>query len=558
MPVAFSTECGPERAPGRAAETASSVRILAVSVDRDIALPLESLLRAAGCEVCLVNSPDEALAAIDALPPALILLEAGRAAGALDFCRLLKGCPDTAAIPVILITHAGERELRSEGLRLGADDFLILPFQPEEWLERIQLHEGRSRRRDHDLLLRNFSGRCRSEAVAIESERRLRDLADRAPLAIWIMGPGSVLTFYNRRTVLFAGREMSQIAAGGWRSLIHPEDRSAAYSRYLAAAAARRCFRIECRMRRANGRYRWVVHTATPRFVNGVFSGYIGASMDITDLKRNQERQLADGKHEGLSVLTAGIAHDFNNLLSTIFVEADLASSGLSGASPARENIERIGAVATRASGIVRLLMAYAGDGEIERQPVDLSLCGRETLQLLKSSLPKNTAIEARLDFGTPPVCANPPQIRQVILNLLTNAVEALASGNGTITIVTGALRVSGPSAGDWGEDLPEGDYGHLSVSDTGSGMTAEVRARIFDPYYTTKFLGRGLGLAMVHGIIRSHGGAIRVSSGPAGSTFEIVLPCAHRNARPQRSDPYLSMDVDGLCTTPLADVPLR
>ena len=529
MPVAFSTEWGAQRVTSRSAESAGCVRILAVAVDRDIVTSLEELLNPAGREVCLVNSPDEAFAAIAVVQPSLVLLEPGRGAGALEFCRQLKDCPDTAAIPVVLITHSGDRELRREGLRRGASDFLTLPLQPDEWVERIHMHERRSTR---------TSGPPVGVPEDLATLRRFHQLADLAPVALWVMGPGGTLTDCNRRTLLFAGKEMTHLTGGGWRSLIHPDDRSGADSRYLAAAAGRRSFRIECRMRRANGRYRWVVHTGTPRFLNGEFSGYIGASLDITDLKRNQERQLADGKRAGLSVLTAGIAHDFNNLLSTIFVEADLALSGLPGASPVRENIERIGAVAVRASGIVRLLMAYAGDGEVEMQPVDLSLCGRETLQLLKSSLPKNTVIEARLDFGTPPVCANPPQIRQVILNLLTNAVEALASGSGTITVVSSAFRVSGPCAEDWGEDLPEGDYGHLSVSDTGTGMSAEVRPRIFDPYYTTKFLGRGLGLAMVHGIIRSHGGAIRVSSGPAGSTFEILLPCAQPDVRrPPYSD---------------------
>ncbi len=531
MPVAFSTDCRAESAHSRPAETACRVRILALVVDRNIRAGLEELLRAEGRELCVVNSADEALAAIAAVPPSLVLLGPGYGAGALELCRRLKGGPDTAAIPIVLITRPGDRELRLEGLRLGAADFLILPPHPVEWLERIDL----------------LSEHRRSEQVLIESERRFRELADHAPVAIWVIGPGNALAFCNRRTLLFAGRQMTQLAAGGWASLVHPDDRAGVYSHYLAAVAESRTFRIECRMRRANGRYRWVVHTGTPRFVNGVFSGYIGTSTDITDLKRNQERELAAGKLEGLTVLTAGIAHDFNNLLSTIFVEADLACSELPSASPVRENIERIGAVAVRASGIVGLLRAYAGDGQVTMQPLNLSMCGRETLQLLKSSLPKNTAVEARLDFGMPPVCANPPQIRQVILNLLTNAAEALVSGSGTIRVETSIHRVSGPCAGDWGENLPEGDYGHLSVSDTGSGMTAEVKARIFDPYYTTKFLGRGLGLAMVHGIVRSHGGAIRVSSGPAGSTFEILLPCVHKNAR--------SLDIDGVRTTAWATV---
>lgn len=237
------------------------------------------------------------------------------------------------------------------------------------------------------------------------------------------------------------------------------------------------------------------------------------------------------GKRESLGVLAAGIAHDFNNLLSTIFAEADLAVAELPGGCPARENIERIGAVALRAAEIVQMLLVYAGQGQVAtKQPVSLSSCVREILQLLEASLPQSASVETVLDFHMPAIDANAPQVRHLILNLLRNAVEALPEGRGVITIESGPFTVKSPVSKDWGEDLPCGEYGRLVVSDTGKGMNAKIRSRLFDPYYSTKFIGRGLGLAVVRGIVSSHGGAIRVFSSRNGSTFEVLLPCVRRS----------------------------
>jgi PAS domain S-box-containing protein len=534
-----------------------SGKILVAGDDSESRALLAGLLTGEGYQVRSAETGERTLASVFSDPPDLIVLDV-RIPGLDGFavCRRLKEDPVTRDIPIVFVSAARKSQQRLECLRRGASDFIVKPFRREELFARIRIHVAQSHRRSElerqvaertaeltrvsEQLQLKLAERRRSEQALIESERRFRELANQAPVAIWVTGPGNTTTFCNRRALLFAGGKMKQLIADGWTSLVHPDDLQNVYSRYLPAAAARRGFRIECRMRRANGLYRWVLNTGMPRFVNGVFCGYIGTSFDITDLKQNQERLLAAGKLESLSVLAAGIAHDFNNLLSTIFAEADLAFSELSSGSPVRKNIERIGAVAMRASEIVQLLMAYAGHGEVVMQPVNLSKSVSEMLQLLRNSLAKRASLEAFLNFEMPAVHANAPQIRQVVLNLLTNAAEALKSGQGTITVSTGSYRVEGPSAADWGEDLPAGNYGRLSVSDTGCGMSADAQCKVFDPYYTTKFLGRGLGLAVVHGIVRSHGGAIRVASGSGGSTFEVLLPCARRTRSfPNPLDPH-------------------
>jgi PAS domain S-box-containing protein len=245
-----------------------------------------------------------------------------------------------------------------------------------------------------------------------------------------------------------------------------------------------------------------------------------GTCQDITDSRRAQEEALARQKLESLGVLAGGIAHDFNNLLGGILAEAELVETDLPAGSSAGEEIERIKAVAIRGAEIVRQLMIYAGHDQTHRvEPLDLSELVKDMLQLLKVSISKQAVLNADLDKNLPVVWGNAPQIRQVVMNLLINASEALGEKEGVINVVTG--HVSG------GKDLPDGDYIRLEVSDTGCGMTEEAKAKIFDPFFTTKFAGRGLGLAVVQGIVRAHGGAIYLVSTPGqGTTFQVLLSC--------------------------------
>jgi signal transduction histidine kinase len=232
---------------------------------------------------------------------------------------------------------------------------------------------------------------------------------------------------------------------------------------------------------------------------------------------------LATQKLESLGALAAGIAHDFNNMLGAIFAEADVALLETTSDSPGRENIERIKAVAVRASEIVKLLLAYAGGTEVAMEEVDLSLIVEEMLDLLQCSISEKAVLRTNLPKDLF-VRANAAQIRQVVLNLIKNAGEAIEAERGFIELTTERVHMS--QAAD--AQCPRGEYIRLEVSDTGCGMPKEVQARALDPFYTTKFLGRGLGLAVVHGILRSHGGHVQILSRQgAGSTFQILLPSA-------------------------------
>jgi PAS domain S-box-containing protein len=259
----------------------------------------------------------------------------------------------------------------------------------------------------------------------------------------------------------------------------------------------------------------------------------VGACIDTTDFKRTQDVALTGQKLESLGVLAGGIAHDFNNLLGGIVAQAELAETELAGGSQPGQELQAIKSVAIRAGEMVRELMVYSGQDEARLEPLDLSRLVEEMLELVKISISKHAKLIVDLPKSLPAVRANAVQIRQIVMNLITNASEALGDKEGVISVTVTKVD---PGQNVHSESQPDPSAGgqlRLEVSDTGCGMTAETVSKIFDPFFTTKLAGRGLGLAAVQGIIRSHGGTINVVSVPGhGSHFEILLPCIGELAR--------------------------
>jgi PAS domain S-box-containing protein len=376
-------------------------------------------------------------------------------------------------------------------------------------------------------MIEDITERKRAEAELRESEERFRNMADSAPVALWVTGPDGLPTFYNKSALSFAGLTMAQLGGRNLTELVHPDDRSETQSAYSSALAERRGFRIECRILRADGEYRWVLCSGVPRFSpDGLFVGYLGTSVDITHVKRANETAIARQKLESLGVLAGGVAHDFNNLLGGILGQAELIEAELPIPSPHREEIGRIKTSAIRGAEIVRELMIYAGTESVSVGLLDLSKIVEEMLALLKVSVSKHAVIRADLGQRLPPIRANASQIQQIVLNLITNASDAIGGRDGVIRVVTKCVTRSGQS--EVVSEAPRCDYLTLEVSDTGSGMSQETQARLFDPFFTTKSIGRGLGLAVVSGTVRDIGGSIHVTSELGkGTTFQIKLPCA-------------------------------
>jgi len=258
---------------------------------------------------------------------------------------------------------------------------------------------------------------------------------------------------------------------------------------------------------------------------------------DITERKlAEEERQRLQAqlqqiqKLESLGVLAGGVAHDFNNLLTAILGNAELALMDLTPYSPARPSLEEIRKAAQRASELSGQMLAYSGRGRFVVGPVNLSDLVREVGELLKVSISKKALLQYDLATDLPPIIADAGQLRQVVMNLVTNASEALGDQEGTITLCTRVVDVDrGYLAQAYvDEKLPAGRYVSLEVADTGCGMDEATRARIFEPFFSTKFTGRGLGLPAVLGIVRGHKGAIKVESAPGkGARFTVIFSCS-------------------------------
>ena len=243
-------------------------------------------------------------------------------------------------------------------------------------------------------------------------------------------------------------------------------------------------------------------------------------------------------KLESLGVLAGGIAHDFNNLLVGMLGNASLALQDVPAGHRARPVIEQIQLASRRAAELTRQMLAYSGKGRFVVEPLDVSAVVREMMDLLEVSISKRASLATHLDPSLPSVQADVTQLRQVVMNLITNASDALEGQPGSIRVVTAVIDADQAyfEGMDVGDDLPPGRYVSLEVSDSGRGMDPETRVRMFDPFFTTKTAGRGLGLAATLGILRGHGGAIRVYSEEGeGTSIKVLLPQSDAAPAPSR-----------------------
>jgi PAS domain S-box-containing protein len=264
---------------------------------------------------------------------------------------------------------------------------------------------------------------------------------------------------------------------------------------------------------------------------------YLSAVRDITEQKRaEEERRRLDSqiqqtqKLESLGVLAGGIAHDFNNMLMVAMGNADLALQDLSEFSPARPMIAEIIKTSNRASELCKQMLTYSGKSSSILKTMNLSEAVEEMGRMIEFSISKKAVLQYHLAENLPSIKADATQVSQIILNLIINASEALGEKEGAISVTTAVSECDRAYLlkEQLQNELPEGFYVYLEVADTGCGMDHSTLEKIFDPFFSTKFTGRGLGLSTVLGIVRQHGGALKVDSEPGkGSTFKIFFPAA-------------------------------
>ncbi len=385
-----------------------------------------------------------------------------------------------------------------------------------------------------------------TELAVQESERKYRSLFEHA-------GEGILVADFETRRFTFANPAICRLLGYSIEELmklgvndIHPPDAlPQVLAEFEAQGRGEKTLAPALPVKRKDGSVFLADISTTSVILEGRHCN-VGFFTDVTEReaiasqRRQMERRLLHSqKLESLGLLAGGIAHDFNNILMAVIGHANLARLRLPPEARVLEHITQIERAAARASDLARQLLAYSGKGKFVLEPVDLSRVVEEMTPLLAVSVAKTVTLQRYLVAPLPAVEADPTQMRQVVMNLVINASEAIGERNGHIILATGVRDCDEAYLRDaWaGDPLPAGPYVFLEVADSGCGMDRDTLARIFDPFFSTKFTGRGLGLAAVLGIVRGHKGGIKVYSEVGqGTTFKVFFPATHREAAPARS----------------------
>lgn len=387
------------------------------------------------------------------------------------------------------------------------------------------------------ITLSDITARKLSEEALRESESNYRTLADSGQLLIWSSDTDKLCNYFNKVWLDFTGRTMQQESGNGWTEGLHPDDYQHCLELYVSAFDRREAFSMEFRLHRHDGEYRWIQDDGSPRYdSNGHFAGYIGYCMDITERKRAEEQKAAlqqqlqqTQKLESLGVLAGGIAHDFNNILTVIISSCSLAHMRPQMAPLLLSEIDK---AAHRAAELCRQMLAYAGKSMLTMKRVNMSELVADMAKMLEATINPNVVVRSEFSLHLPPIWGDASQLRQIVMNLIINAAEAIGEKQGEICIrLAEATVFEGEGEKDYsGRTILPGQYVCLQVTDNGCGMDEDTRQRVFEPFFTTKFTGRGLGMSAVLGIISTHLGYMQlVSQQGVGTLFKVYLP-VHSN----------------------------
>ena len=387
--------------------------------------------------------------------------------------------------------------------------------------------------------------RMRAQEALRASEQQYRSIFNISADAVMILRTDGVIVAANPAACEMYGYSEDELIGLTGRDIVHP-DYHYKFEQFKRQLQSKSWFQAEAVDVRKDG-------TTFDSEVRGSSFEHEGKLhllaivRNITPRKRAEqerlslERQVQQAqKLESLGVLAGGIAHDFNNLLTPIMGNADLVLKDLSPHAPARECIEEILKASRRAAELARQMLAYSSKGKFVIQPIRLNELVEEMTHLLEVAISKKAVLKCNFGQDIPFFDGDATEVRQIIMNLITNASEAIGEQSGIIALSTGAMHCDRACLDDvddivhasFSEPLPEGLYVYVEVADTGCGMDAETQAKVFDPFFTTKFTGRGLGMAAVLGIVRGHRGSIKIHSQVGrGATFRVLFPASREPA---------------------------
>lgn len=489
------------------------------------------------------------------------------AKGEIDVILLDLGLPDSqgldtfvrlraaaASVPIVVLTGLEDEALAITTVQQGAQDYIVKGKVDSTSLARairyaiVRHREQQAQQELNAELERRVHERTAKLEEAVDalrkSEEKYRLLAENATDMISILTADGVCLYASPACRTLLGYAAEELVGRSAYEFTHPDDRAAIRASHAAVLAQKAKGTVTSRMCRKDGTYVWA--ETTSRAIHdergGATAEIQAVSRDITERMQAEEQRrimatknFQDQKLESLGLLAGGMAHDFNNLLTAILGNAELALMDISLAAPIRESLREINQAAQHAADLCRQILAYSGKGRFIIQALDLRELVTEMKRMLELPISKKAVLRCHFAGDIPPIEADATQIRQVIMNLVVNASEAIGEeGSGVISISIGAMECDRAYlAGTYiPEHAAEGTHVCLEVADTGCGMDEATKARIFDPFFTTKFTGHGLGLAAVLGIVRGHKGTIEVCSEKGkGATFKLLFPVAKRPA---------------------------
>ena len=374
-----------------------------------------------------------------------------------------------------------------------------------------------------------------------ESEERMKLALDSVSDALWDIRMDSGETYFSSRWYTMLGYTPGELPASyeTWRRLVHPDDLSYAEDMFRQHLDSGTPFETEFRMKSNDGSWRWLLARGktVERDAHGNAVRMLGTHMDITDRKYMEERLQQSHKMEAIGTLAGGIAHDFNNILAAITGYTELVLHV-----PSKDtvrNTERLQGViraAERAQELIQQILTFSRAGEKRFESMDISPVVKEAIKFVRASLPSSVEIRTSVEEQSLYISGNATQIHQVIMNLSTNAAKAMPNG-GTLSVSLSGVTLDDGFVSHF-PNLSAGEFVKLSVADTGCGIRPRDLPRIFDPFFTTreKDQGTGMGLSLVHGIVKEHGGEVLVHSVvEEGTRFDVYFPAAARDAQEKK-----------------------